>query len=106
MEQTRVECSTCLTGAAMQKPVPAPAKPLPTEIDLGAYRIADPEAFGRNVLHLMEEGQRVWNGFLDRARTVTGPYASATEMTEAAKLFSEIAQPWMADPTKLVAAQA
>jgi polyhydroxyalkanoate synthase len=90
----------------MQKPVTAPAKPLPTEIDLGAYRIADPEAFGRNVLRLMEEGQKVWNGFLDRSRNVSGPYASATEMTEAAKLFSEIAQPWMADPARLVAAQA
>jgi polyhydroxyalkanoate synthase subunit PhaC len=90
----------------MQRPVTAPPKPLPTEIDLGAYRIADPEAFGRNVLRLMEEGQRVWNGFLDRARTASGPYASATEMTEAAKLFSEIVQPWMADPARLVAAQA
>jgi polyhydroxyalkanoate synthase len=106
MEQTSVDSSTYLTRAAMQKPFTTPAKPLPTEIDLGAYRIADPEAFGRNVLRLMEEGQRVWNGFLDRARTANGPYASATEMTEAAKLFSEIAQPWMAEPARLVAAQA
>src|SRR5262245_24810307 len=106
MERSKVELPITRpapTRAAMQKPVTATPNTLPAEIDLGAYRIADPEAFGRNVLHLMEEGQKVWTEFLDRASNATGPYATASEMTEAAKLFSEIAQPWMAEPAKLVA---
>jgi polyhydroxyalkanoate synthase len=89
----------------MQKFATETSKSVPPVIDLAAYRIADPEAFGRNVLRLMEEGQRVWNGLLDRAQGATGPYSTASEWTEAAKLFSEIAQPWMTDPAKLVEAQ-
>jgi polyhydroxyalkanoate synthase len=92
--------------AAMQKAAIEAARPVPPAADLGAYRIADPEAFGRNVLRLMEEGQKVMNGLLDRARGMTGPYTTASEMAEAARLFSEIAQPWMADPASLVEAQA
>jgi len=74
--------------------------------DLGAYRIADPEAFGRNVLRLMEEGQKVFNELLERAQGASGGYTATGDWSEAAKLFSEIAQPWMAEPAKLVAAQA
>ena len=90
----------------MQKSAIETRKPLPPAIELGAYQIADPEAFGRNVLRLMQEGQRALHGFLDRARGAAGPYTTASELTEAAKLFSEIAQPWMADPARLVEAQA
>jgi polyhydroxyalkanoate synthase len=80
-------------------------KPSPPEVDLGAYRIADPEAFGRNVLRLMEEGQKVLSGFLDRAQTAAGPYTATGDWSEAARIFSEIAQPWMAEPARLVEAQ-
>ena len=89
----------------MQKAVPATRKPAPSGFDLGAYRIADPEAFGRNMLRLMEEGQKVINGFLERADGKTGPYSTASEMTDAAKLFSDVAQPWLANPARLVEAQ-
>ena len=89
----------------MQKAVPDTRKPVPSEFDLGAYRIADPEAFGRNMLRLMEEGQKALHGFIERADPKTGPYGTASEMTDAAKLFSEVAQPWLANPAKLVEAQ-
>ena len=89
----------------MQKFAPETKKPVPAEFDLGAYRIADPEAFGRNMLRLMEEGQKAMAGFLERANGVASPYSTATELTDAGKLFSEIVQPWMADPAKLVEAQ-
>jgi polyhydroxyalkanoate synthase len=89
----------------MQKFAPETKKPLPAEVDLGAYRIADPEAFGRNMLRLMEEGQKVMSGLLERVDGKTGPYSAASEMTDAAKLFSEIAQPWITEPAKLVEAQ-
>lgn len=89
----------------MQKFAPETKKPAPAQVDLGAYRIADPEAFGRNILRLMEEGQKVMSGLLERVDAGTGPYNFASEMTEATKLFSEVAQPWLSDPTKLVEAQ-
>ena len=89
----------------MQKAAPETKKPLPAEVDLGAYRIADPEQFGRNMLRLMEEGQKVMSGFLARAEGMASPFSTASEMTDAAKLFSEIAQPWVAEPAKLVEAQ-
>ena len=89
----------------MQKAAPETKKSIPVEVDLGAYRIADPEAFGRNMLRLMEEGQKAMSGLLERANGTASPYTMATEMTDAAKLFSEIAQPWLAEPAKLVEAQ-
>jgi polyhydroxyalkanoate synthase len=78
-----------------------PAAPAP--VDLGAYQIADPEAFGRNIVRLMEEGSRALNGLLDPKRTVTVP--SLVEWAEAVRLFSAVAQPWLADPARLVEAQ-
>src|SRR5262245_36663370 len=89
----------------MQKAAPETKRPVPAAIDLGAYRIADPETFGRNMLRLMEEGQKAMSGFLERANGGAGPYSMASEMTDAVKLFSEIAQPWVAEPAKLVEAQ-
>jgi polyhydroxyalkanoate synthase len=89
----------------MQKAVPDTRKPVPSEMDLGAYRIADPETFGRNMLRLMEEGQRALQGLLERADPKNGPYGAAAEMTDAAKLFSEVAQPWLTNPARLVEAQ-
>jgi polyhydroxyalkanoate synthase len=94
----------------MQKPIQKAAMKasepgLPQAIDLGAYRIADPEAFGRNVLRLMDEGQKVLGAFFERARGASGTFSANGDWTEAARLFSEIAQPWMAEPAKLVEAQ-
>jgi polyhydroxyalkanoate synthase len=90
----------------MQKHTSEASKTLPAapaRVDLGAYQIADPEAFGRNIVRLMEEGTRALNGLLDPKRTMTVP--SLVEWTEAARLFSAVAQPWLADPAKLVEAQ-
>jgi polyhydroxyalkanoate synthase len=84
-----------------RKPVPAP---ITGEVDLGVYRIADPEAFGRNVLRLMEEGTKALNGFLDLSKATPAP--SVVDWMEAAKLFQAVAQPWVAQPARLVEAQA
>ena len=90
----------------MQKKAPETTKPVPVEIDFGAYRIADPEAFGRNMLKLVEEGGKVLSGMLGRTNGNGGPYSLASEATEAAKLFSEIAQHWATDPSKLASTHA
>jgi polyhydroxyalkanoate synthase len=84
------------------KPVPAP---IAGQVDLGAYRIADPEAFGRNILRLMEEGTKALSGLLGRAQGAPGPQMAANEWTETSRLFHAVAQPWLADPAKLVEAQ-
>jgi poly[(R)-3-hydroxyalkanoate] polymerase subunit PhaC len=83
------------------KPVSAA---IAAQVDLGAYRIADPEAFGRNILRLMEEGTKALNGFLDLSKATPAP--SVVDWMEAAKLFQAVAQPWVAQPAMLVEAQA
>ena len=90
----------------MQKKAPETSKPVPVEIDFAAYRVADPEEFGRNMLRLMEEGGKVMTGFLERSGGNGGPFSLASEATEATKLFTEIAQHWLADPSKLAESQA
>ena len=62
-------------------------------IDLGAYRIADPEAFGRNFLRLMEESTRAMQGLLERAQHSMGPYTLANEWTEAVRLTMVVVVP-------------
>jgi polyhydroxyalkanoate synthase len=84
------------------KPVPAG---LPAEVDLGAYRIADPDAFGRNMVRFMEEGTKALSGLLGRAQAAAGPQMAANDWTETGRLFNAVAQPWLADPARLVEAQ-
>jgi polyhydroxyalkanoate synthase len=90
----------------MQKKAPDSLQPVPVEFDFGAYRVADPEAFGRNMLKLVEEGGKVLSGFIERSNGNGGPYSLASEATEATKLFTEIAQRWLADPGKVAATNA
>src|SRR4051794_37313230 len=88
----------------MQKKAPETTKPVPVEIDFSAYRIANPEEFSRNMLKLMEDGSKVVSAFLGRSNGNGGPFNIASELTEAGKLFAEVAQHWT-DPAKLAATQ-
>ena len=87
----------------MQKFAPDAKKPVRTEVDLGEYRIADPEEFGRNMLRLMEESSKVMGALLERLDSKTSAFAGET--TETTRILTEIAQPWIMAPAKLVAAQ-
>ncbi|KAB2920568.1 MAG: class I poly(R)-hydroxyalkanoic acid synthase [Hyphomicrobiaceae bacterium] len=89
----------------MQKKAPDTLKSVPTEINFGAYHITNPEELGRNILRLMEEGGKVLSGFLERTDAKSGPYSTASEVTEATKLFTEIAQHWVNEPAKLIEMQ-
>ena len=84
---------------------PAGANALMPHFDFGAYQIADPEEFARNMMLLMEEGSKVLTGFMEKADSKSGPYAMAAEITEATKLFTEVANAWMGQPAKLVETQ-
>ena len=88
-----------LARAAMQKFAPETKKPVPAEIDLGAYRIADPEEFGRNMLQLHGRGPE-GHERPARARRRQDRPLQRRQRDDAmpAKLFAEIAQPWMAEP--------
>ena len=88
----------------MQKKAPETTIPVPAAIDFAAYRIADPEEFSRNMLKLVEEGGKVLSGLLERSNG-NGPYSFSSEITEATKLFTEVAQHWLADPGKATATQ-
>src|SRR5215510_5842010 len=90
----------------MQKKAPDSPKPVPAEIDFAAYRVADPEEFGRNMLRLTEEAGKAMTGLLERSNGNGGPFSLANEVTEAAKLFTEVAQHWLADPAKAAETQA
>jgi poly[(R)-3-hydroxyalkanoate] polymerase subunit PhaC len=90
----------------MQKKAPESTKPVPAEIDFAAYRIADPEEFGRNMLRLTEEAGKAMTGILERSNGNAGPFSLSSEVTEAAKLFTEIAQHWLADPGRVAETQA
>jgi polyhydroxyalkanoate synthase subunit PhaC len=90
----------------MQKPVAGgsepPQSPFP---DFSAYQVTDPEVFGRNMLRLFEESGKVMGEMFQRSAGATGQGSTVNEMTEMSKLFSEVAQHWMADPAKLAETQ-
>ena len=74
----------------MLKKAPESPRPIPMSIDLAAYRIGNPEEFGRNMLRLMEDGGRVMSGLLERANGKISPMSAASDMAEAGRLFGEI----------------
>src|SRR5262245_35749058 len=88
----------------MQKKAPETTKPAPAEIDCAQYRIANPEEFSPTILNRMEAGGRVLGGVLERSNG-NGAYSFSSEITEATKLFGEVAQHWLADPGKAGATQ-
>src|SRR5262245_43979900 len=89
----------------MQKKAPDTPKPVPAAIDFSAYQISNPEEFGRNIMLLLEEGTQALSGFLERSNGKVGPLSTASEITDAAKLFVEVAQSWVSDPAKLAETQ-
>ncbi len=91
----------------MQKPVPgateAPQSPFP---DFSAYQVTDPQVFGQNVMRLFEEGGKVMAEMMQRSAIApANPAQQMEDMAEVSRLFSEVAQQWMADPAKLAESQ-
>jgi len=84
----------------MQKPTNSSS-----DADTPAYTISDPDAFMRNMLLLWAEGGRAMAGLLERADAKGGPYSTASEMTEATRIMSEVVQRWMTDPARTLEAQ-
>jgi polyhydroxyalkanoate synthase subunit PhaC len=83
----------------MQKPNQQP------ETEPTVYTVSNPDEFVRNMLQLWAEGGRAMAGLLERADAKGGPYSTASEMTEATRIMTEVAQQWMRDPTRTLEAQ-
>jgi poly[(R)-3-hydroxyalkanoate] polymerase subunit PhaC len=64
------------------------------------------EALARNMVRLFDQGAKAASTLAERSSANgNGSYSMSAEMTEAAKSLGEIARHWVADPSKLVAAQ-
>jgi polyhydroxyalkanoate synthase len=83
----------------MQKQVPSP------EIDWSAYKVSNPEELVRNVLRLVEDGGRVMAGLMERADAKNGSFSQASELAQASQVLGEVAQKWMADPSRALEMQ-
>jgi polyhydroxyalkanoate synthase len=77
----------------------------PADADRPTYAVSDPEEFVRNMLLLWAEGSRAMASLLERADAKGGPYSTASEMTEATRIMSEVARQWMSDPARSLEAQ-
>ena len=86
-----------------EKAKPAAAAPPAAPPPLQAFNA---EEMTRNMLRLMEESGKAWTGMLSRSNgNGANPMSSMSEISEATKLFSDLAQKWMAEPAKLAEAQ-
>jgi polyhydroxyalkanoate synthase len=84
------------------------AKDTPPKPDLSnpaAYQINNPQEFTQNMLRLVEESTKAMSAIMSHSPEQAGPMSSTHELAAASKTMTEIAQRWMADPTKLVDAQ-
>jgi polyhydroxyalkanoate synthase len=79
--------------------------PPAAEAEAPAYAISNPDEFMRNMLLLWSEGGRAMAGLIERADAKGGPYSTASEMTEAARIMGEVAQKWANDPARTIEAQ-
>ena len=80
--------------------------PSSTSSKIGPYQIANPETMTLNMMRLFEEGGKAFSGFLERTVAAKGPVGMASDVGEAGKALGEVTRAWMADPAKLVSAQA
>jgi polyhydroxyalkanoate synthase subunit PhaC len=69
-----------------------------------AYVVQDPEKLATNMMHFFSQGARALTRYMDDKRQ-DGPYAMATELSEAGKLLGVITQHWMTEPQKLAQRQ-
>jgi polyhydroxyalkanoate synthase subunit PhaC len=64
------------------------------------------EALARNMVRLFDQGAKAASTLAERSSANgNGSYSMSAEITEAAKSLGEVARHWVADPSKLVAAQ-
>ncbi len=70
-----------------------------------SYRVNEPRELAKNLARLLEEGSKVVSSLASRNNGQTGPYSTASEAGEAAKVLGTVAQQWVNEPAKLVSAQ-
>jgi polyhydroxyalkanoate synthase len=85
-------------GFAMPGFGPMPGLP---DVDLSQYMAANPEAFLRNMLGLMEESGRVMSTLMERGDFTRAAPVNPADVQENARLWSDIWQQWLSNPAKL-----
>jgi len=70
-----------------------------------SYQISDPQEFTMNMFRLVEESSKAMSAMMSHSPDQAGPMSSTHELAAASKTMGDIAQRWIADPTKLVEAQ-
>jgi polyhydroxyalkanoate synthase subunit PhaC len=78
-----------------------PAFPGQPAVDLNAYMSANPQDFLRNMLELMKESGDVMSTLIARGDLTKPMPVNPEEMSETTRLWSEIWQHWLQNPTKL-----
>jgi polyhydroxyalkanoate synthase len=71
----------------------------------GSYRVNEPVELAKNMARLLEEGGKVVSSLAKRKNGQSGPYSTASEASEAAKVLALVARQWANEPGKLVGAQ-
>lgn len=71
----------------------------------GGYRINEPNELAKNLARVFEEGSKVVGTLASRQNGNSGPYSTASEAGEAAKVLGQVAKQWTSEPAKLVNAQ-
>ncbi len=86
-------------GMPMQFPgMQIPGMP---QVDLSQYMAANPEAFVQNMLALMQESGKVMATLMERGDFMRPTAVNPSDVTENARLWSEIWQHWLSNPNKL-----
>ncbi len=80
-------------------------KPIDTDAEFPAYKIANPEELSLNILRFFEQGGRVLAEFIERADSKMGPYSAAAEISEATNTLADLTRHWLNDPARFAEAQ-
>lgn len=64
-----------------------------------------PEEFAKNLMIVLDRGSRAFMRLADTQKSPAGPYSLISEMGEAAKALSVVAERWLSEPEKLAEAQ-
>lgn len=70
-------------------------------VDFSAYMVANPELFLRNMLALMQENGQLVSTMIERGDITKPASVNVEDMQDQARLWGEIWQHWMSEPTKL-----